>query len=325
VNSRAPAGDSPQPHAGYTVEGDTPTEVSRDPLAPSPRPIMRDRSQIMGGGVGLDTPPGESEDLAGKDLADAAMMVMSGFDRGQGAVPLRNVVDTLMRRGKIGGDHGVATAQVSAALRADNTRRAGLGQRPRFRLASQGRVALTEWLLSHDLVRLEQDSLAAVERYRESARRNLHRKVQELPGHAFVELTLLLLERMGMRDLRSVKRAGSPGGEAHFSAAHRTGTEEIRTAVVIRKDGREIGRERVSDLRGALHHYGPAACGWLVTTGQVLSGAREEATAAAAPPVTMMDGLTLARMLEDFEVGVVATRHVTCIPDMEFFETLRGS
>ena len=89
------------------------------------------------------------------------------------------------------------------------------------------------------------------------------RKLQELPGHALIELVLLGLERVGMTNIRTVRRAGAPGGEAHFAAVHRTGTDEIRTAIVVRKDGREIGRERVSDLRGALHHYGPASAGWL--------------------------------------------------------------
>ena len=148
--------------------------------------------------------------------------------------------------------------------------------------------------------------------------------MQELPGHALIELVLLGLERVGMSNVRTVRRAGAAGGEAHFSALHRTGTDEIRTAIVVRKDGREIGRERVSDLRGALHHYGPAAAGWLVTTGQVLSGAREEAGAAGAAPVALYDGLSLCRLLEDNDVGVVRTRLTTAIPDLELYETLRG-
>src|SRR5205085_7275193 len=125
------------------------------------------------------------------------------------------------------------------------------------------------------------------------------RKLQELPGHALIELALLGLERVGMTNLRTVRRAGAPGGEAHFAAVHRTGTDEIRTAVVIRKDGREVGRERVSDLRGALHHYGPASAGWLLTTGQVRSGAREEAGAPNAPPVALYDGLAFCKLLEE--------------------------
>ena len=220
----------------------------------------------------------------------------------------------------------MASAQLTAPLRADNLRRQANGQRPRFRfgMSNQGsRLALTDWALSSDLVRLELDAIAAIERYREAARRSMLRKLQELPGHALIELVLLGLERIGMTNIRTVRRAGAPGGEAHFAAVHKTGSDEIRTAVVVRKDGREIGRERVSDLRGALHHYGPASAGWLLTTGQVLSGAREESGAPAAP-IALFDGIAVCKMLEDNDVGVVRTRLTTAIPDLELFETLRG-
>ena len=85
------------------------------------------------------------------------------------------------------------------------------------------------------MTRLELEVMAAVERYREVSRRTMLRRLQELPGHAFIELALLGLERAGMVNVRTVRRAGSPGGEAHFSAIHRTGADEIRTAIVIRK------------------------------------------------------------------------------------------
>jgi restriction endonuclease Mrr len=238
-------------------------------------------------------------------------------------------VDALLRRGRLGTesrDTMLASAQLTAALRADNMRRNSSGQRPRFRFAmsNQGsRLALTDWSLSSDLVRLELDAIAAIERYREAARRSMLRKLQELPGHALIELMLLALERVGMSNIRTVRRAGAPGGEAHFAAVHRTGSDEIRTAIVVRKDGREIGRERVSDLRGALHHYGPASAGWLITTGQVLSGAREESSAPAAP-IALFDGIAVCKLLEDNDVGVVRTRLTTAIPDLELFETLRG-
>lgn len=93
----------------------------------------------------------------------------------------------------------------------------------------------------------------------------------------------------------------------------------------MRRDGREIGRERVTELRGALHHYGPAAAGWLVTTGQVLSGAREEAAATGAAPVTLVDGIGLARLCEEQGVAVLQTRLTLPVPDVELFEALRGS
>ncbi len=322
----APRMDVIQPNAIVSVDSDSSIDTSRDPLAPAPRPMVRDRQQIMAGGAptGIDIPPGEVEDLSGRELADATVMILSGFDRSQGPVQVRSIVEALLRRGRLGGDVMVATAQLTASLRADNLRRSANGLRPRFRFGGGSqRVALTDWALSSDLVRLEIDALAAVERYREAARRTMLRKLQELPGHALIELALLGLERVGMTNLRTVRRAGAPGGEAHFAAVHRTGTDEIRTAVVIRKDGREIGRERVSDLRGALHHYGPASAGWLLTTGQVLSGAREEAGAPAAP-IALFDGIALCKMLEENDVGVIRTRHTTAIPDLELFETLRG-
>ena len=192
-------GHAIQPHAIVSVESDSQIDTSRDPLAPAPRPMVRDRHQIMAGGAptGIDLPQGEAEDLSGRYLADATVMILSGFDRTQGPVQTRSVVDALLRRGRLGAetrDTVVATAQLTAALRADNMRRLANGQRPRFRFGSsnQGsRIALTDWALSSDLVRLELDALAAIERYREAARRSMLRKLQELPGHALIELVLL--------------------------------------------------------------------------------------------------------------------------------------
>jgi restriction endonuclease Mrr len=229
-----------------------------------------------------------------------------------------------MRRGRLTGDPAFGVTQVMASLRADNLRRSAVSQRARFRFASSARIALTDWALGPDLARLELDVIQAVERYREASRRTMLRRLQELPGHAFAELALLALERVGMVNVRSVRRAGSPGGEGHFSATHKTGTDEIRTALVIRKDGRELGRERVSDLRGALHHYGPASAGWLITTGQVLSGAREEASTPNAAPIALFDGLSLCKLLEDNDVAVIKTRFPIAIPDLELLETMRG-
>jgi hypothetical protein len=301
-------------------------DATRDPLSPG-RAIVRDRQQIMAAGAptGIDVPPGEGEELAGRELADAAAVVLGTFDRNQGAVPLRGVVENLMRRGRLSGDPAAAVTQLSASIRADNLRRHANGQRPRFRLGGPGRVGLTDWAMGPDLARLEIDVMAAVERYREAARRTMLRRIQELPGHAFVELALLTLERIGMVNIRPIRRAGSPGGEAHFAAIHRTGSDEIRTGIIVRKDGREIGRERVSDLRGALHHYGNATGGWLITTGQVLSGAREEAATANAAPIALYDGLTFCRLLEDNDVAVIRTRFPVAIPDLELLEALRGA
>lgn len=306
------------------VENDHGTE-GREPGAPA-RPVVRDRQQIMAGGqpTGIDVPLAEGEELSGRDLADAIVLVLSSLDRSSGPAPVRAVAEALLRRGRLQGDPILATAQVGAAIRADNLRRQANGQRARFRFASNARVGLTDWSLGGELPRLEQELTNAAERYREASRRSLLRRLQELPAHALIELVLVGLERTGMANIKAVRRSGSPGGEAHFSAVHRTGGDSIPTAIVVRKDGREIGRERVTDLRGALHHYGPATTGWLMTTGQVLSGAREEALATGAAPVALYDGIALCRLLEEVDVGVMKTRFSVAIPDLELLETLRG-
>ncbi len=308
------------------ISGESDSTMDSREAGASPRPVVRDRQQIMAGGqpTGIDVPLGEGEELAGRDLADAASLVLSSFDRNAGPAPVRAVVDALMRRGRLQGEPTIAAAQVGACLRADNLRRSSNGQRPRFRFASGGRVGLTDWALGGELPRLEQDVIAAIERYREASRRSMLRRLQELPGHALIELALVALERAGMTGIKAIRRSGSPGGESHFAAAHKTAGDTIVTAIVIRKDGREIGRERVTDLRGALHHYGPATTGWLITTGQVLSGAREEAAAAGAPPVTLYDGVALCKLLEDVDVGVVKTRFAIAITDSELLEAIRG-
>ncbi len=321
-------GGAPLPAGSQaSLEGGEPAaEGARDPLAPAPRPQIRDRQQIMSGGLpsGIEVPLTDGDELAGRELADAAHIVFAAFDRNGGPVAIRSLVDQLMRRGRLVGDPAACAVQLSASMRADNLRREAMGSRPRFRFASGARVAPTDWILGQELQRFEMEALQAVERYRDAARRVFLRRIQELPGHAFIELALLALERAGMGQLRGVRRAGVSGGEAHFGAIHRTGADEIRTAIVVRKDGREIGRERVSDLRGALHHYGPATAGWLVTTGQVLSGAREEAATPNAPPVALYDGLAFCKLLEDNGVAVLQTKQIVALPDLELLETLRG-
>ena len=152
----------------------------------------------------------------------------------------------------------------------------------------------------------------------------LENLVSRLPHRAIGELVLLVLERIGVSELRPVRRAGAPGSELHLAGKMKGALGDIRTAIVVRRDGREIGRERVMELRGALHHYGSATAGLIVTTGQVLSGAREEAAAAGAAPVTLIDGTAFARLCEDHGIAVAPTRIALPLPDLELLDSLRN-
>ncbi len=295
-----------------TVEARPPAQPS-----PGPHPVVLEVGSAALDNLALD-------DFGGKDMADAIAIVLSSFDRAAGPVSLRQIADSAQKRGRLSGDVQQLQSQIAASVRADNMRRVASGLRPRFRFVA-GRIALTDWLLSAELSRLEQEAHAAVDRYRDAARKAFARKLQELPGHAFVELTLLALERIGFHHVRAMRRAGIPGNEAHFTAVHDTGAADVVSALVIRRDGREIGRERVTELRGSLHHYGPAAVGWIVTAGPVLSGAREEAGATHTNPIVVLDGLGLARLCEQNDVAVLRSSLPIAIPDLDMLEALRAS
>jgi len=164
---------------------------------------------------------------------------------------------------RLSGDLQQAQSQVAAAVRADNARRLANGQRVRFRF-SGGRVALTDWLLGGELARLEAEAHAAVERYREASRARSCASCRSFQGTRSSKSFFWRSTAPGCRKSGpSVVR--DAGGEAHFSAVQKPGTARSTSALVIRRDGREIGRERVADLRGSLHHYGPASAGWMVT------------------------------------------------------------
>jgi hypothetical protein len=263
------------------------------------------------------------DELVGRDLADALTQLLSGYDRNAGPVGYARLAEAAKRRGRLGVDVAQGQALLEAAARADNLRRQTLGQRPRFRLGDR-RVALSDWGLDGELLRVERDLYAAAERFREQSRRALLRRLQELPQRSFGELVLLLLERIGFSELAQVRRPGTHGAELHLSGKLMGPAGEIRTGIVLRRDGREIGRERVTELRGALHHYGSANAGWLITAGQVLSGAKEEANAPGAAPVNLLDGVALVRLMEEEAIGVTRVSISLPVADVELLDALKS-
>jgi len=261
-------------------------------------------------------------ELVGKDLADAVYTVMTALDRQP--QPLARVAEQLVRRGRLAGDPIMLIPTIAAAIRADVARREAETVRPRFRM-QLGRVTLTDWSLPTEAVRFEQDAVRAADRQREQVRQAFLRRVRELPGAGFAELLATWLNVEGIVALRAVRRPGAQPGELHLAGTLKRGHDETRLAIVARRDGREIGRERVIEVRGSLHHYGSASAGWLITTGQVLSGAREEAAVPGTAPVACFDGVGLARAME--RVGVGLRRHVVPLTtlDLDLLDSLQGN
>ena len=279
----------------------------------------RMREEPMRGDPNREHADGE---LVGKDLADAVYTVMTALDRQP--QPLARVAEQLVRRGRLAGDPIMLIPTIAAAIRADVARREAETVRPRFRMLL-GRVTLTDWSLPTEAVRFEQDAVRAADRQREQVRQAFLRRVRELPGAGFAELLATWLNVEGIVALRAVRRPGAQPGELHLAGTLKRGHDETRLAIVARRDGREIGRERVIEVRGSLHHYGSASAGWLITTGQVLSGAREEAAVPGTAPVACFDGVGLARAME--RVGVGLRRHVVPLTtlDLDLLDSLQGN
>ena len=331
------------PAEAVAVEGEAPREVGE-----RPEPVRTERGEERGRGrrgdrgdrgdrgpreqrgegrrderteVRMEPAPEGRDEEIGRDTADAVVAILARRDDRQ-PVGLRTLIEEGLRSGKLAGDPALLQSTVSAAIRVDGARRALRGERSRLRLAG-GRVGLLDWTLPPDLVRAEAEALAALERLRDASRRYVVRRINELPQASFVEASALLLERMGISSLRSTRRPGLSQVEAHLCGIARRGPEEIPVAIVLRRGG-EVGRERVIELRGSLHHYNNARTGWLFTTGQVLSGARDEASQDGAAPITLVDGVGLGRLLDEHKVLVNHSTVTLPYLDIDLFDQLRG-
>ena len=257
----------------------------------------------------------------GRELADEVEGWLVAFQR-QGGATVQKLAEQAGGRSN-GGEHVIA--HIVACCRADNLRLEAEGRRPRFRFVSNNRIALSEWALDRELSRLEKDMFAAIDRYRDTLRSRLAKRISELPHKAFTEFAYLVLERAGYKSLSVVKRPGAHTSELHLSGVLAAGGSETPVAIVIRKDGRDIGRERVTELRGSLHHYGVCSLGVLVTAGQILSGARDEAAVAGATPVTFLDGMTIAGLCEQYGIATVTQHLKLAVPDQDLFDAMRHS
>ncbi len=299
----------------YTVSDAEPQDL------PLPLPEEERESRVL-----TDLEGGE--DLSGS-LSDALEVALGRYDRGRGPVAAQNLADSLRR--KYRGDLALNGAGVVAAAYADNLAAERSRGTPRFRI-SGSKIALTAWSLDRRALDRHRALSRATEQVRESTVRALSDELRRLPQRAVGELITVLLDRMGVVELSSVRRPGAHGSELHLTGIVRSGGLDLRTggvmrmitAIMIRRDGKDIGRERVTEIRGALHHYGPAVQGWLISTGQVLSGAREESQAQGASPVTLSGRHELAELLVAYGVGVRTHQVEIPVLDVELFENLQG-
>jgi hypothetical protein len=263
------------------------------------------------------------EDLSAPSVIALLDQLLSPRSR-SGSIPIRQLAEQGVRRVRAKVDVQALQEAIADVVRGEIVRARAERRRPRFVMHGRA-VSCTDWGLDPEVVRLEKEMQSLAVRYKDAFARSFGERLQGLSPRAMGEFFGLLLSQMGFEDIQPVRRQGAHNQEMHFSAVARSATGEIPTAIIVRRDGRDIGRERVIDLRGALHHYADAQAGLLATTGQVMSGAREEARVPNAAPVSLLDGTALARIAAQNGAGVVFQELRLPTVDAELFDSLTAS
>jgi hypothetical protein len=290
-----------------------------------------DRSRDEGRGLEArngDARGGQEGGRPVEDLGAASMLalldqLLSPRSR-SGSMPIRQLAEQGQRRVRAKVDVQALQDAIADAVRAEVIRARIERRRPRFIVHGRA-ISATDWGLDPEVVRLEKELFNVAAKHRDAFQRSFGERLQGLQPRAMGDFCALLLSQIGFEEIEPVRRQGAQNQELHFSAVARSATGELPTAIIIRRDGRDIGRERVIDLRGALHHYKAAQAGLLITTGQVMSGAREEARVPNAAPVNLLDGPALAKLSAQHGVGVAWSEVRVPTVDVDLFDSLTAS
>ncbi len=148
---------------------------------------------------------------------------------------------------------------------------------------------------------------------------------------AYCALIRLLLLRCGYATVRALgevptasvtgRRIGGEGGLDLLAFAH-TDMATFLTAVSLRTGRIPLGRRFVDELRGAMGRAG-AEQGLLFTTATVSPRTRQVAGTAGLPPIQIVDGAGLARMLVERRLGLRLVGQEWHF-DARFFEALEA-
>src|SRR5262249_51216354 len=152
-----------------------------------------------------------------------------------------------------------------------------------IRFAGGALFASADRRVDSELLAVERQMAERLEALRRATRPGMVRRLGRLSPPAFDTVAKLLLERLGLGGLRTVKRAD----EGLFVAASRPRSgAEARTLVSIRA-GAEQGRRAVGELRAGVAAKAMSD-GLLLTAGRLLPEASQE-VGTAGPPVELWD------------------------------------
>ncbi|HEX4383035.1 MAG TPA: HTH domain-containing protein, partial [Myxococcales bacterium] len=256
-----------------------------------------------------------------------AEVVFEALAQRQSGAPLAELAQDLIKKQLLSEGLVSDLPSLVAALLEDNRRRTEAGRKPAF-IVDGERVTLVEFpppAAVPEPVEVRSGAhprpMSAVQLVAEGKRavcRSLKRRLADLDTAQFEQISALLLEKMGMRDVRVAKR--SKEGPLYL-ARQRRGVSDLRVAVKLVRGSREIGRADVQELRRDLAHYS-AQMGLVLAPGEAGREARGEASAAGQAPVALYVGEALPEEMIELRVGV--TVQTVEVPDVDelYFATL---
>lgn len=211
---------------------------------------------------------------------------------------------------------------VKAALVTDNQMRTREDQRPLFIPYPTHQWGLTEWGLSERNREREETVLSICEDIRRATLDELGDAFQDVPGEAFEQVALILLKRLGYKNIKVSKR--SSNNDVFLTAEQEQGFTETRVCIQITGNkSRTVGKNTIKELRKTLDHYS-ASSGVIIHIGKISNSAVESSQAKGKLPVKLIDRAEFVDLLLQHEIGVHKLSAPIHLIDRGFIERLKG-
>ena len=254
-----------------------------------------------------DSPPGPSDPTGASGVSPAGPSLLSFLDaaekvlRDSGSSESMHYTEITKRAieaGLIQTRGKTPAISLNAQVGADIRRREERGEPARFVRLERGKIGLAQ--------PLPEGIAGQIEAQNRRVREQLLERVRRSTPAAFERLVGELLEAIGFEEVTVTSPSTDNGIDVRGTLVV-AGVVRLRMAVQARCWARSnVGRPVVQQVRGSL---GTHEQGLIITTSGFSKSAQEEARRPDAPPVFLMDGEQMARLLAEEEIGAKRTRY----------------
>lgn len=288
------------------------------PPPPQDEPPYRGRERHpipmreMGRGVGRDggrrrREEGEEKHRRFPPPAEVAYEILAGAER---TLTLRELAAMGAERMLMPDAFVRETRSLAAALLEDNRRRESAGRKPLFTVDGENvSLGAAPEPGERPAVAIAARAPVGATEMRHAAMAALRRRLRECDGSTVEWLVGRLLEKTDYREVKVAKRGRE---SVLLTARRRMGLADVRHVIRVVRNGADVSRRDVTDVRRDIGNYG-AQIGVLLTAGEAQRDARGEATASGQTPVFLLCGEAFA---EAFADAGVACRQVI-IPEVD--------